>query len=148
MAGTGVFPVYNNVFKIGSKGRASAAEDMVAIADLETFSPVINGKKENWTPMDQSGWDRNAITGKGLTITFKGKRNYGDAGNDYIGNKLLSTGQDCESVFEWDFPNGAKIKGNCVIDLKIPAGGDTIKIDTLEFDILFDGKPIFTPAAG
>ena len=35
---SGVYPVFNNVFKIGTKGRSSTAEDMKTIADCETFS--------------------------------------------------------------------------------------------------------------
>ncbi len=35
---TGVYPVYDNVFKIGVKGSTSTKEDMKTIADCETFS--------------------------------------------------------------------------------------------------------------
>ena len=34
-AKTGVYPVFTNKFKIGSRGRASEEGDMVAIAELE-----------------------------------------------------------------------------------------------------------------
>jgi hypothetical protein len=148
-AGAGVFPVHNNVFKIGTKGRASVEPgDMVIIKDLETFSPSIDGNVEEWTPMDQEGWIRRALTGKGLTLSFTGKRNYGDPGNDYIGEDcLLGTGQSVESKFEWTLPSGAKLAVDCIVNLTTPAGGDTTNIDTLEFEILSDGKPTFTPAA-
>jgi hypothetical protein len=147
-AGTGVYPVHNNAFKIGTKGRASVVPtDFVEIKDLETFSPSIDSSAESWTPMDTEGWARNAITGKGLTISFKGKRNYGDPGNDYVASILLKTGKDAESMLEWTLPDGAKLSMNCVIDLKTPAGGDSTNIDSLEFDVLSDGKPTFTPAA-
>ena len=145
-AGAGVFPVFTNIFKINTGGRSALPTDLVAIKDLETFSIAINGKKENWTPMDLEGWERNAITGKSLTISFKGKRNYGDPGNDYIAQMLLATGQACQSVFSWTMPNGAKLVVDCVIDLKNPAGGDSSKMDALDFEILSDGLPIFTPA--
>ncbi len=145
--GTGVFPVHNNKFKIGIQGRTSTATDMVTIKDLETFSPSIDGNTEEWTPMDTAGWVRRAVTGKGLTFSFSGKRHYGDPGNDYIGNLLLGTGQEVESKFEWEFPSGAKLTMNCVINLTTPAGGDSTNIDTLEFELLSDGLPVFTPAA-
>ena len=35
---SGVYPVFNNVFKIGTKGRSSTSEDMKTIEDCETFS--------------------------------------------------------------------------------------------------------------
>ena len=145
MEKTGVFPVHNNVFKINTAGRTTPGT-LVIIKDLETFSLTINGKKEEWTPLDLAGWTRQAVTGKSLTIGFKGKRNYGDPGNDYIASTMLATGQGCESTLEWDLPDGAKLTVNCIIDLKTPAGGDSTKIDELNFDILSDGLPVFTPA--
>lgn len=144
---TGVIPVFENTFKINKAGRTGTDTDMVTIKDMETFQVTVNGKKETWTPLDNGGFERNAITGKGLTIALKGKRNYGDAGNDYIASLLLAVGQACESSFEWTLPSGAKLSFDCVIDLKIPAGGDSTKLDILEFDILCDGKPTFTAAA-
>lgn len=143
----GVYPVHNNVFKINKAGRSGLPADLVIIADLETFSPGIDANTEEWTPMDQEGWIRRAVTGKGLTIGFTGKRNYGDAGNDYIAGLMLATGQSVETAFEWTLPDGAVLAGNCVINLTTPAGGDSTNIDTLEFEILSDGKPTYTPAA-
>ena len=148
MAATGVFPVHNNKFKINTAGRDETSPDtMVVIKDLETFSPSIDANTEEWTPMDQEGWVRRAVTGKGLTFSFTGKRHYGDPGNDYVAGLLLATGQGVESIFEWELPSGAKLKMNCVINLTTPAGGDSTNIDTLEFEILSDGLPVFTPAA-
>ena len=146
MSTTGVFPVHNNVFKIGKAGRSSAAADMVVIKDMETFEPSIASKTEEWTPMDTAGWPRRAVTGKGLSFKFKGKRNYGDPGNDYIAGTLLDTGQDVESKLEWTLPNGDKLEMNCVIDLKQSSGGDSTKVDTLDFELLSDGLPVYTDA--
>lgn len=143
--GTGVFPVHNNIFKIATDGRTGA--NLVTIKDLETFGLSIDANTEEWTPMDQEGWIRRAVTGKGLTISLSGKRHYGDAGNDYVAEKLLETGQGVETVFEWTFPNGAKLTMNCVINLTAPGGGDSTNIDALEFEVLSDGKPVYTPAA-
>lgn len=147
MFANGVFPVHNNIFKIGIGGRASTEQQMVTIADLETFSPAIDANTEEWTPMDQEGWIRRAVTGKGLALALAGKRQYGDPGSDYIAGLLLGTGQDVETVFRWELPSGAVLNMNCVINLTQPAGGDSTNIDGLEFEVLSDGKPTFTPAA-
>ena len=144
--GTGVFPVHNNKFKINTAGRAGLPATLAIIKDMETFSVAVDGTKEKWTPMDLEGWSRNAITGKSLTISLKGKRNYGDPGNDYIAETLLATGQGCETNLEWELPNGAKLTFDCVIDMKTPGGGDSTKIDSLDFELLSDGKPAFTAA--
>lgn len=143
-AAAGVFPVHNNKFKVATDGRAGAT--MVTIKDLETFSPSIDANTEEWTPMDQEGWVRRAVTGKGLTFSFSGKRNYGDPGNDFVAGLLLATGQGVESKFEWEMPSGAKLEMDCIINLTTPGGGDSTNIDGLEFEILSDGLPVFEPA--
>ncbi|MDY3828041.1 MAG: hypothetical protein SOZ71_04570, partial [Clostridium sp.] len=102
---SGVFPVFNNEFKIGTKGKTSAEEDMKIIADLETFSVSLDNNIEEWTPMDTEGWVKRLMTGKGFSISLNGKRNIGDAGNDYVAGLAFKTGQDVETVFEWDMPS-------------------------------------------
>lgn len=145
---TGVFPVHNNIFKINIDGRATPGT-LVTIKDLETFSVSVDGNTEEWTPMDQEGWIRRAVTGKGLTISFSGKRHYGDPGNDYVAEEcLLETGQGVESQFEWTMPNGAKLTFDCIVNITAPGGGDSTNIDALEFEVLSDGKPTFVPAEG
>ncbi|WP_091014780.1 phage tail tube protein [Paenibacillus amylolyticus] len=144
--GTGVFPVHNNIFKVGIKGRESTDTDMKTIKDLENFAPAIDGNTEEWSAMDQAGWTRRAVTGKSLSFSFSGKRNYGDPGNDYVAGLMLGTGQEVETIFEWTMPSGAKLTMNCVINLTTPAGGDSTNIDGLEFELLSDGKPDFEKA--
>lgn len=147
MPRTGVYPVFENKFKIGIKGRTSEAADMATIADMESFSVAIDGNVEEWSPMDAEGWLRRMVTGKALTISLTGKRNIGDAGNDYVADNAWGTGVDCESKFEWEFPSGAKLAFDCVINVTNPGGGDSRNVAPLEFEVLSDGKPTFTPAA-
>jgi hypothetical protein len=144
---SGVFPVYNLVFKIGTKGLASVQPaDFVPIADLETFGIKIAGKVENWTPMDTAGWARSLMTGKDFSISLKGKRNVGDIGNDYVADIAWKDGLDCSTKAEIDFPDGAKLAFNCVIDVTNVGGGDSTNVAPLEFDLKGDGKPTYTPA--
>ena len=139
-----VYPVHNNKFFINIAGRTGIADTI--IRGMENFSPSIDGTVESWSPMDEGGWVRNSITGKGLTISMSGKRQYGDIGNDYVAGMMLSTGPDAESQFIWEFPSGATLAFDCVLNVTKPAGGDTTNIDGLEFDILSDGKPVFSAA--
>lgn len=143
---SGVFPVHNNLFKVNTSGRSGAEATMAVIKDLTTFKVSVEGKNEEWYPLDQEGWARNAVTGKKMSISFSGKRNYGDPGNDYVASMMTKTGQDCETTFEWVLPDGSKLNGNCVINLTTPAGGDSTTIDSIEFELLVDGKPTFTEA--
>lgn len=145
MAKTGVYPVWENKFKISTGGRSGAT--MATIADLETFSVAIDGNVEEWSPMEAEGWLRRMVTGKALTISLSGKRNIGDEGNDYVANNAWNTGTGCETKFEWEFPSGAKLAFDCVLNVTNPGGGDSRNVAPLEFEVMSDGKPTFTPAA-
>lgn len=146
MAFTGVFPVYNITFKIGTKGLTSTDTDMVPIADVENFGIKIDGKTEDWTPMTTSGWSRSLMTGKAFSISCKGKRNVGDPGNDYVAATAWKDGLDCSTKAEIVFPDGAKLDFNCAIDVTNVGGDDSTKVAPLEFDLKGDGKPTYTAA--
>ena len=140
---SGVYPVFNNEFKIGTKGTLSTTEDMVTIADLETFSVSIDNNIEEWTPMTTEGWVRRLQTGKGFSISLNGKRNIGDAGNDYVASKMFATGRDVETKFEWTMPSGLKVEFDCILNIS-SAGGDSTDVDALEFEAMSNGKPTVT----
>lgn len=147
MAFSGNFPVYNLKFKVGTKGKASTAPgDMKEIADMESFSIAIDGKVEDWTPMDTAGWARSLMTGKAFSVSLKGKRKVGDPGNDYVADTAWKDGLDCSTKGEIEFPDGAKLTFDCVIDVKNVDGGDSTNVAPLEFDLKGDGKPTYTPA--
>ena len=146
MAKTGVFPVFYNKFKIGVDGRATTDERMATIKEMESFSVSIDGNVEEWTPMDTAGWINRLTTGKGITISMSGKRNIGDPGNDYVAGLAWKTGRDCDSKFEWEFPDGGKLVMDCVISVTNPGGGDSTAVSALEFDVMSNGQPTYTPA--
>lgn len=147
MAGTitaGVYPVFNNTFKIGTAGKSSTEEQMVTIADLENFSPSFDNNVEEWTPMTTDGWVRRLKTGQGFSISFTGKRNVGDPGNDYVAGLAWKTGQDAETKFEWVFGNGDKIEIDCIVNVTNAGGGDSTNVAGLEFEVMSNGKPTYT----
>lgn len=144
----GVWPVYDNVFKIGTEGRNSAAEKKLPIAELTTFSVKIDGKAEEWSPLDLGGWLRRVMTAKSISITFSGKACPSDPGNAYVGSKAWTLGNDCATDFEWLFPNGDKLEIPCVLNVTSYGGGDSTAIADLEFEVLSDGKPVYTPKSG
>ena len=143
---SGVYPVYENQFKINTSGRSTGTTSMVPIADMESFSVSFDDNVEEWTPMTSEGWVRRFKTGKGITISLSGKRCIGDAGNDYVAGLAFLSGQSCNSQLEWTFPNGDKVTMDCVINVT-SAGGDSTNVEPLEFECLSDGKPTFTKAA-
>lgn len=143
----GVFPVYNLKFKLGIKGKASTAPtDMVEIKELESFGISVDGNVEEWTTMTESGWGNALMTGKKFSMDMKGKRCVGDPGNDYVAGTAWKDGLDCSTKGEIEFPDGAKLAFNCVLNVTNVGGGDSTNVAPLEFTITGDGKPTYTPA--
>jgi len=135
---TGVYPVFDNIFKVGTAGTESTTSDMKTVADLTSFSVSINNTIEEWTPMTSQGWVRRLTTGKSVSITLSGKRNVGDAGNDYLASLAWKTGQDTTTKFEWELPDGTKISYNAVVNIT-GLGGESTAVDALEAEFLSDG---------
>lgn len=143
---SGVYPVYNIDFKIGTKGLSSVEADMKSIADLETFGLSVDGNTETWTPIGTDGWQRSLMTGKSYSFDMKGKRNVGDAGNDYIASLAWKDGLSCSTKAEVNFPDGSKLEFNCVVNVSNPGGGDSTNVTPLEFTLEGDSKPTYTPS--
>lgn len=143
---TGVNPVNEITFGVSIIGRAAEATSTV-VKDAESLSISIDGTVEQWNPMDAAGWARRLMTAKSVSISMGGKRNYGDPGNDYVAGLAWKNGQDCNSIFYINFPNGDKLQFDCVINVT-SMGGEATAVGALEWEALSDGKPTYTPYAG
>lgn len=140
---TGVFPVYENQFKVGAD-----KESATSIADMETFSVTFDNGVEEWKPFDHEGWTRRIMTAKSISVSINGKRNVGDAGNDYVAGKAFVNGRAAEGYLEWRFPDGTTVEfEGCVFNVTNIGAGDSTNVGPLEFEVLSNGKPKVTPAA-
>ena len=138
---SGVFPCYENQFKIGAVG----AQTLNTIADMESFSVSFDDGVEEWTPFETEGWKRRLKTAKGLSISVSGKRNVGDAGNDFVAVLAFKNGRESEADFEWTFPNGTVVKfADAVINVTALGSSDSTGVAPLEFEVLSNGKPTVT----
>lgn len=139
---TGVFPVYENQFKLGAD-----KENATGIADMETFSVSFDNGVEEWKPFDHGGWTRRIMTAKSVTISINGKRNIGDAGNDYVAGKAFVNGRAAEGYLCWNFPDGTSVEfEDCVFNVTNIGAGDSTNVGPLEFEVLSNGKPKVIPA--
>ena len=139
MPKTGVFPVFDNKFKISKSGRSSTTEEMVPIAEMTSFSVSIDGSVQEWTPMDAEGWMKRMTTGKALTVSL--------SGNDYVAGLAWKSGTDCDTKFEWEFPSGAKLAFDAVVSVTAIGGGESTDVAPLEFDVMTHGKPTYMPVS-
>lgn len=143
---SGVYPCYENQFKVDVSNTSTAS--FKTIADMETFSVSFDNGVEEWTPFEQEGWVRRLLTGKGITITVNGKRNIGDTGNDFIADMFMKNGRDAEADIQWTFPDGGVLLiTDAVINVTNIGAGDSTAVGPLEFEIMSNGKPTYTPAA-
>lgn len=142
-----VYPVGDLIFKINTQGTALPG-DFKTVADMETFELSFDNGIEEWTPMGAEGWVSRLMTAKSITVGLNGKRNYGDAGNDYIASKNMANGHDADSVLQIVFPNSDTIDIPCVINVTALGGGDSTSVGALEFETLSNGKPEYTDGDG
>jgi hypothetical protein len=144
---SGVYACYENQFQIDT-GTGSGSASMKSIADCDSFSVSFDNGVEEWTPFDMEGWIRRLMTGKGVTISVKGKRNVGDAGNDAVAALAWKNGRNVEKDFQWTFPDGTVVKfASAVINVTNIGSADSTNVAPLEFDVMSNGKPEVTPAA-
>lgn len=143
-AKTGVYPCYENQFKVGASGEATPS---TTIANCEEFSIAFNNGVEEWTPFESGGWKKRLMTAKDISISVKAKRTIGDAGNDMIAGMFMKNGEEAQVNFLWTFPDGSTLLlANAVVNITANGGGPSTGVAPLEFDVMSNGKPTYTPA--
>ena len=144
-AKTGVFPCYENQFKIGAAG---ANPPSTAIANCEEFSVSFDNGVEEWTAFENEGWKSRLMTAKGITVSVKAKRTIGDTGNDMVAGMSHLNGTSAQANFLWTFPDGSTLLfANAVISVTSNSGGASTNVAPLEFEVMSNGKPTYTAAA-
>jgi len=116
---------------------------MAVVRDMETFGISFDNGVEQWNPIDQEGWARRLMTGKSVTISLSGKRNYGDRGNDYVAGLAYENGNNAVTVLEVVFPDGSTLVMDCVVNVTASDGGGATDVAALEFECMSDGKPSY-----
>lgn len=145
---SGVYPCYENQFKVGIPGSGDTVTDTV-IKECETFEISFDNGVEEWSPFEERGWVKRLMTAKSLTITVTAKRRIGDPGNDFIAGKtFVDPGQQAQAKFTWTLPDGSSLVMNdAIISVTNNNGGDATNVAPLEFEVMSNGKPTYTPAA-
>lgn len=142
---SGVFPCYENQFAVGKTGTESATTN---IANCEEFSVAFDNGVEEWTAFENEGWKSRLMTAKSITISVKGKRTIGDDGNDTIAGLSFKNGRAVELPFMWTFPDGSTVLfKNAVISVTANGSGASTGVAPLEFEVMSNGKPVYTTAA-
>lgn len=142
---TGVFPCYENQFGVKTNSSAGTYSN---IADMTSFSVAFDNGVQEWNAFGQEGWTSRLATTKGITISVSGKRNIGDAGNDYIAGLAMKTGRNLYVDFKWTFPDGTSVVfDKAVVNVTSNGTGEAGDVAPLEFEVQSNGKPTVNPAA-
>ena len=140
----GVYPCYENQFAIGNAGAQTPSTN---IANCEEFSVAFDNGVEEWNAFEGEGWKNRLMTAKSVIISVKAKRTVGDDGNDTVAGLAFKNGREAEKNFLWTFPDGATVLfANAVINVKNNGTGGATNVAPLEFDVMSNGKPTYTPA--
>lgn len=143
---TGVFPCYENQFKINVSSTSTPSWKI--IADCETFEVAFDNGVEEWTPFESEGWTRRLMTAKSVTITVTAKRNVGDDGNNFIAGLAFENGRDAEADFQWTFKDGTVVTfTGSPINVTALGSGESTAVAPLEFEVQSNGKPTVTAAS-
>ncbi len=143
---TGVFPCHDIDIQISTNGDTESPT-FTPIKDMESASIDIDTGVETWNSFDTGGWQRALVTAKAINMSFSGKRNLGDPGNDYVASKAYLNGRDCDSIVKIEFPNGDSVQMPCVIAVTNPGSSDSTAVAPLEFDLNSNGKPTYEQAS-
>lgn len=142
---TGVFPCYENQFKINTSSTSTAS--WKTIADCETFEVAFDNGVEEWTPFESEGWMRRLMTSKAITITVTAKRNTDDDGNNFVASLAFQNGRDAEADFKWTFKDGTTVTfTGSPINVTALGSGDSTAVAPLEFEVMSNGHPTVASA--
>lgn len=142
MINNGVYPCYENQFKVGP-----SKEEAASPSELDNFSVSFSNGVETWTPFTSEGWQSALQTAKSITISVSGKRDIGNEGNDFVAGKMMANGQQAYGYFCWILPDGTQVEWEkAVYDVKNVGGGGSTDVAALEFDVISNGKPTVTAA--
>lgn len=146
MAGT-VYPVNANSIKVKAHSTSTQSATYNTIADMESAAINVDTGVETWYGLAEGGWQKALATSKALTVDMAGKRSYGDTGNDLIAGMWNTNGTSALVDVEITLPDTATITFTAVVQITNIWGGDATAVGALEFTLICDGKPEYTPAA-
>lgn len=116
-------------------------------AGITGLDPDPNDEVAQDKYFDGEGFGETDVIGAQLILTFSGHRKYGDAVQDYIFSLLLEIGPARRTELKWTQPDGSKFEGPVTIANITGPGGEAGAKGDIGFELHFNGKPEFTPAA-
>lgn len=143
---------HNNKFEIDISGQTNLdnvdeAKWMSLASGINNTTPAANDTTTNDVYYDGEGFGTSDVTSKRLQLTLAGHRLEGDPAQDYVASKQLAIGDDLKTLFRWTQPSGDTITGVVTMTSIVSSGGAPGAKQAFSVVIVFNGKPLFAPAA-
>lgn len=116
-------------------------------AGITGLDPDANDELAQDKYIDGEGFGETDVVGGQLILTFSGHRKYGDPVQDFIFGLLLEVGPARRTELQWTLPDGSMFEGPVTIANITGPGGEAPSKGEIGFELHFNGKPEFTPAA-
>lgn len=98
---TGPIPCSYNKLFVGD-----TAENATIPSDIETIDVELTYDEIEWKPHDTHGLSKIVYILTGCTVTYNGKRNIGDTGNDFVAHKGGKTLHECYGYCRVELADG------------------------------------------
>lgn len=142
---------FQNKFEIDTKGGKDPSNLVGAAfaplaAGINNFTPTLNETAANDIYYDGEGYGSTDVTSKRLQLAYTGHRLEGDPAQDYIASHLLDLGDKLKTLARWTQADGSTVVGLVTISNIVTSGGAPGAKQTMSFTLVFNGKPVYTPA--
>lgn len=135
--------VWSDGFYIGTAYSDSTWTYKALCAGIESVTPNINEKNQQYFFICQNGGAWNEVTGIAPSYSFSGRRIVGDDAQDYIDGLKYKLGDERKSSLKI-IVNGETIVADCTIGNIVSFGGSTLDVNQFSCDIMINGIPTVT----
>ena len=140
-----MFPLmFEHLFEIDTSGTPDTPVYAPLGAGINNVEPGNNEEVAQDKYLNGGGFGESDVIGAQLILAFTGHRNYSDAAQNFIFEKLLSLGSSRRVNFRWTQPNGDVLEGDCTIANISGPSGDAGAKGEVGFEIHFNGVPELT----
>lgn len=117
----------------------------VTISDIETMDIALDSNVEEWDSIGDV-FKHAMKTGAKFGLSFDGKYNTTDAGQDNLRETWDKVGTAAERTIILEYPDASSFKITGPVAIKNFGGGKSTDIGSFSFDVTSNGKPTYTPA--
>ncbi|MCC5894834.1 MAG: hypothetical protein JJU16_05170 [Alkalibacterium sp.] len=128
------------------QGAAKDTGEWLAIGSgISSMEPAGNDEVDQTAYYNNGGDLSSDVTGGQETFSFGGHRDYDDAFQNKVYNKIKHTkGNGRKGTLHIIYPDGAELIGNCTVANIEGPGGDANTKGDISFEIHINGKPAVT----